>query len=121
MRLILAFGLKLNKVVRRMKQIILAYTLAMTSYSSFAGISDSLENMAAIGAAPAACGFKVNEQMVNISVSALFDNPSDLTPGGKHWPELQNNLQRIKNLTATAAGKKSFCNRISKELSAFFD
>lgn len=104
-----------------MKKTIFAFILVLTSYNSYGDTSDSLENFAALGAAPAVCGFKVNQEVASISAAALFSNTSDLNPGGKYWAELQNDLQRIKNLTATESGKKSFCSRISKDLSAFFD
>jgi len=93
----------------------------LSSYNSHGDTSDSLENFAALGAAPVACGFKVNEEMASLSAAALFSNPSDLNPGGKYWTELQSDLQRIKKLTATESGKRSFCSRVSKDLSAFFD
>jgi hypothetical protein len=104
-----------------MKKTIVTFILTFTSYSLYADTSDSLENFAALGAAPVVCGFKVNQEMASVSATALFSNPSDLNPGGKYWAELQNDLKRIKKLTATESGKRSFCNRISSELSAFFD
>jgi hypothetical protein len=104
-----------------MKKLILAAigTVALSGTAQ-AGTSDSLENVAAIAAAPAVCGYTINEEMVNIAVSSLFTDPSDLNPGGRHYEELQDNLQRIRNLTATKEGAKSFCSRVSRDLSAFF-
>ena len=92
-------------------------------FSSFviADTSDSIENVATIAAAPVVCGYKVNEEMVNISVHTLFPNPSDLNQGGRYYEELQNNLRRINSLTSTPEGARAFCNRVSNELSAFFD
>jgi len=104
-----------------MKKTLVTCILILSSYSSYGNTADSLENYAAIAAAPVVCGLKVNEEMVNLSIQALFSNPSDLNPDGKHWAELQSILQRIKNLTATESGKRSFCSHISKDLSAFFD
>ena len=104
-----------------MKRKITLFILIITSYNSYADTSDSLENFAALGVAPVVCGFKVNQEMVSVSATALFSNPADLNPGGKYWAELQSDLQRIKKLTATTLAKKEFCNRIANELSAFFD
>lgn len=104
-----------------MKKTIAAFILILTSYNSYGDTSDALENFAALGAAPVVCGFKVNQEMASVSAIALFSNPSDLNPGGKYWTELQGDLHRIKKLTASESGKRSFCNRISTELSAFFD
>ncbi len=105
-----------------MKKLSLAViSVVAFSASASADTTDSLENVAAIAAAPAVCGYKVNNEMVGTAVNSLFSDPSELNPGGRHYPELQKNLQRIKNLTATEEGTKSFCARVSKDLSAFFD
>lgn len=89
--------------------------------SSYNDRSDSLENMAALSAAPLLCGFKVNKSMVTISMTALFPNPSDLNRGGRYWNEFERNLDRIEMLASTESGKQSFCNSIKRKLSAFFD
>jgi len=105
-----------------MKKFVLAIIgTAALSAGAEAGTSDSLENVAAIAAAPPICGYTINEDMVNTAVRSLFADPSDLNPGGRHYAELQDNLQRIRNLTATEEGAKSFCSRVSRDLSAFFD
>jgi hypothetical protein len=74
-----------------------------------------------VGAAPAVCGYSVNNAMFNMAVSSFFSSSSDIEPGGKYWSQIQENLSRIKRLTATEDGRRSFCSRVSRDLSAFFD
>jgi hypothetical protein len=103
------------------KLFIIVFTTFVLSNSALADSPDALENIASIAAAPAVCGYKVNEKIINVAVSSLFTNPSDLNLGGRHYPKLQENLQQIKTLTATESGRDSFCARVSSELSAFFN
>ncbi len=83
--------------------------------------SDMLENMTAVLASEYICGFSVNQQMVSISVSTLFGDAATVSPGGAHWPEMQRNIKRVKKLTKTDSGRRSFCASTKSNLSAFFD
>ena|SRR5688500_1888831 len=95
--------------------------IAAFAASAVADSSDAIENVAALGAAPHVCGFKVNEAMFEVALNANFSDPSDINPGGRHYAELQRNIQRIKDLTASPDGTRSFCARVSQDMSAFLD
>ena len=99
------------------------FVLVFTMFTNtlFADTDDAIENLVAITSAPSKCGFVLNKSMVNISVSTLFTNPSDLNRNGRHWGKVQDTMERIKKLTSTEEGRKSYCSRVSRDLSAFFD
>ncbi|MCD1627035.1 hypothetical protein K7H22_13620 [Seohaeicola saemankumensis] len=83
--------------------------------------SDHLENLTAVMAGEQICGFTVNQQILEIAVVSLFGDPASVSPGGKHWPEIQKNISRVQGLTATSSGRRSFCNTTKANLSAFFN
>lgn len=103
---------------------IVSIALAATVLTSTAGAqsqSDMLENLTAVLASEYICGFNVNQEFVAVSVYSLFGDPASVSPGGKHWPEIQRNMARVEELTSTSVGRRSFCNSTRSNLSAFFD
>lgn len=82
--------------------------------------SDMLENLTAVLAAEQVCNFNVDQSMLEMSIYSLFGDPATVSPGGKHWPEIQRNMARIKSLTATSDGRRGFCRTTRSNLSAFF-
>lgn len=85
------------------------------------GSEDAIENLASIVASESVCGYTVNRQMLEIATVTLIGDPESVAPGGTLWPQMQRNMSRIKNLTNTPDGRRSFCQRVRADLSAFFD
>ena len=83
--------------------------------------SDVLENIAAVAASRNVCNFKVNEQIYEMAINTLAGGSENVSPGGRHWPDIKRNMERIKILTQTSEGRQSFCRRVGRDLSSFFD
>lgn len=83
--------------------------------------SNVIENTVALQVAQSECGYKVNTEMLQVVMNSVNLRPSDLSPGGKYWGHVERNQARVRRLTATSAGKASFCRNIRHELSAMFD
>ena len=83
--------------------------------------NDAIENVAAIAASQDMCGFDANEEMVEVAIRSLIGDPRDVQEGGRYWPYMETNFKRIIQLTSTDSGRQSFCARVKRDLSAFFD
>jgi hypothetical protein len=105
---------------------LLATVVALTSFPGIALAQTSqqanvIENIVALQVAQTECGYKVNYDMLGITMSAVNLRTTDLVPGGKYWASVERNQSRVRRLTATSAGKSSFCRNIRRDLSAMFD
>lgn len=98
-----------------------AFCFAISWPTATLADSDAIENFSAIVASESVCGFKVNQQMLEVAVVSLFGDPSRVAPGGELYPEVERNFARIAALTDTPEGRASFCNRVKTEMSAFYD
>lgn len=98
-----------------------AAVLAAVQANPVRADSAALENIASIAAAQNVCGFVANDQMVEVAIRALVGDPSQVQEGGRYWPQMQANFERIIRLTKTEDGRRSFCGRVKHDLSAFFD
>lgn len=105
---------------------LLAFILAIAAFVEPAGAqsaqqTNTIENVVALQMATNSCGYKVNHSMLAIALSAVNIRPTELTPGGKHWPSVQSHQARVRKLIATESGKASFCRTVRNELSAMID
>lgn len=108
--------------MKHLKAVTIAATVIVGTLASPARAnSDAIENIAAIAAAQNVCGYAANSQMVEIAIRTLVGDPSQVQEGGRYWPEMQADFARIIRLTSTEAGQQSFCARVKRDLSAFFD
>lgn len=96
-------------------------SLPITSRAQTAQQSNVIENTVALQAAQEQCHYRVNFEMLGISLNAVGLQSTDLMPGGRYWNNVKHNQARIKELTKTANGKSSFCKGIRHNLSAMFD
>lgn len=78
-------------------KLILFTSVIIFSKPVFAATNEQIENVAAIGASQAVCGYNVNDTMFQIAVNSFFSSSSDIEQGGKYWPQIQENLNRIKS------------------------
>lgn len=83
--------------------------------------NDAIENVAAIAASQNVCGFNANEEMVEVAIRSLIGDPRDIKEGGRYWPNMRTNFNRIIQLTSTDSGRLSFCARVKRDLFSFFD
>lgn len=90
--------------------------LAQTSQQA-----NTIENTVALQVAQSQCGYKINYDMLGITLSAVNLRTADLAPGGRYWASVERNQARVTRLIATETGKASFCRNIRRDLSAMFD
>ncbi len=76
-----------------------------------------IEDLAAVMASKAMCGYQTNKRMVSLSFQAVNMSPSDLLPGGKLRKELLRNISHIELETQKEKGRKVFCNSVLTKLS----
>lgn len=101
--------------------VVTAVAMLFGTLASAQSQSDKIENLTAVMAGEQICGFTVNQQVLSIAVVSLFGDPSTVSPGGKRWPEIERNIDRIEALTESTSGRRSFCNSTRSSLSAFFN
>ncbi len=88
--------------------------LISSGYNSYA-IADSFDDIAAITVAPVVCGLTINDAKLNTLVNTTSNN-SD----GKFFEKLGIGLKKTPTVESSEVDKKTFCSRVSKNLSEFF-
>jgi uncharacterized protein (DUF342 family) len=110
-----------------MKQRLILAIMALSAFghwpsAAIAGAKENIvENATAAAASEKICGFKVNQDVLLITMQAVGVSPKDLRADGMYADEVSQHRERISRLTATEPQRRSFCSTIKAELSAIFD
>lgn len=95
--------------------------ITLVASAAVAQGDSSLENITAVISAGPLCGYTINKTVLETAITVEIGGPEKMMPGGEYYPEIQSWTRRIVSITATEAGRSSFCASVKSNLSAFFD